>query len=249
MLASSGTQPISDVDGIAEGIAVVAVDDANGKWQYSLNGGANWIDFGGVSITRGVLLDDTHQIRFVPSANYHGSAGNITFHAWDQTSGVGGQTGVDVSVNGGSTSFSSTFATATLQVNSVNDVPVLTAGLLSVDEGSSVGTVVGNISIADPDTLDTHTLAILGGTGATAFSINNAGQITVADASPLDFEVTPSFLLLVQVSDSGSPQLTSSVMVTITVNDLNEAPLAMMDNFVLDEGDVFFFAVERCLGE
>ena len=64
-------------------------------------------------------------IRFVPNADFYGSA-NITFRAWDQSDGLtNGATGVDVSVNGGSTAYSTAFETASIAVNSVNDPPVV----------------------------------------------------------------------------------------------------------------------------
>ena len=51
-----------------------------------------------------VLLDTTASIRFVPDADYHGTAGNLSFRAWDQTDGnSSGDTGIDVSTSGGTT--------------------------------------------------------------------------------------------------------------------------------------------------
>jgi Tfp pilus assembly protein FimT len=126
IIASAGGDRITDQDsGAVEGVAVVAVDDTNGQWQYSTTGGATWLAFGAVSDTSAVLLDTGAQIRFVPNANYNGPAGNITLRAWDQTSGASGDTGVDVSTNGGSTAYSSGTETATLDVNPVNDAPLL----------------------------------------------------------------------------------------------------------------------------
>ena len=50
IIASAGGDRITDADsGAVEGIAVTAVDDANGTWEYSTNGGSSWTAFGGVS--------------------------------------------------------------------------------------------------------------------------------------------------------------------------------------------------------
>lgn len=75
------------------GIAVTAVDDTNGTWEYTTNGGGGWTAFGAVSESAARLLTDAANtsVRFVPDANWHGTvAGGITFRAWDQTSGVAG---------------------------------------------------------------------------------------------------------------------------------------------------------------
>ncbi|HIJ79373.1 MAG: hypothetical protein OEY01_10465, partial [Desulfobulbaceae bacterium] len=108
---------VNDVDtGAFKGIAVTGYDTAVGAWQYSLDNGATWLDFGPVAETAATLLADTAKIRLVPNGHDLGSS-VITFHGWDQTSGSNGMTGVDVTINGGTTAFSTgaTTATATVQ--------------------------------------------------------------------------------------------------------------------------------------
>ena len=79
--------------------------------------GAGWTAFGAVDINSAVVLDPVAKIRFVPDPGYSGSAGNITFRAWDQTDGnPSGTTGVDVSVGGGTAAYSVASETATLNV-------------------------------------------------------------------------------------------------------------------------------------
>ena len=97
----------------------------NGTWQYSLNGGFSWIDFGAVSDSSAVLLTDSAQIRFVPSPDFEGTPAGIVYRAWDQTFGSEGDTGVDTTISGGTTAFSLLHDTATLDVQNVNDAPVL----------------------------------------------------------------------------------------------------------------------------
>jgi hypothetical protein len=85
---------VSDVDaGAVGGIAVVGADNTNGSWEFSLDGGTTWEAFGSPSEDAARLLaaDATTYVRFVPNADWNGSVLNgITFHAWDQTSGVNG---------------------------------------------------------------------------------------------------------------------------------------------------------------
>ncbi len=87
---------VSDVDsGAVEGIAVIAVDDSNGTWEYTTDGGSNWTAFGAVDAAAARLLaaDANTYVRFVPDANWNGTVSSgITFHAWDQTSGTAGGT-------------------------------------------------------------------------------------------------------------------------------------------------------------
>jgi Tfp pilus assembly protein FimT len=176
IIASAGGDRITDLDaGALEGIAVIGVDKTNGQWQYSTTGGSTWLTFGAVSDTAAVLLDSTALIRFVPNAEYNGSAGNLSFRAWDQTVGADGDTGVDVSTNGGTTAYSSATETATLTVNPVNDAPVLdSTGAMTLTDvteddtnpaGDTVAWIVasaGGDRITDPDSGALEGLAVIG---------------------------------------------------------------------------------------
>ncbi|MFT3858605.1 MAG: Ig-like domain-containing protein [Aquabacterium sp.] len=118
----------SDVDtGAVTGIAVTSVDNTNGTWQYTTDGGGNWTDFGTPSAAASRLLaaNGSTSIRFVPNANWNGTA-TITYRAWDQSTGTAGNT-ADTSSNGGTTAFSSATASPSITVNAVNDAPTLSA--------------------------------------------------------------------------------------------------------------------------
>lgn len=123
---TGGEDRITDVDeGSPEGFAVIEAGSSNGVWQYSINSGIAWQPFGAVSNTSAVLLDGAARIRFVPNANFNGSA-SFLFRAWDQSGGrPSGDTGVDVSINGGSTSFSAESEMVTIGIQSVNDLPMV----------------------------------------------------------------------------------------------------------------------------
>ncbi|QKD81885.1 hypothetical protein HPC62_06440 [Thermoleptolyngbya sichuanensis A183] len=47
---------ITDANGDPTGIAITGADNTNGTWQYSLNGGTTWIDFGSVSESSSLIL-------------------------------------------------------------------------------------------------------------------------------------------------------------------------------------------------
>jgi len=116
IIASAGGDRITDDDaGTTEGIAVVAVDDTSGTWQYSLNNGTNWLDFGAVSELNAVVLSASDLVRFSPNSNAAGTS-SFSFRAWDGSDGkTSGTNAVNVSTNGGATAYSSTIETA--QVN------------------------------------------------------------------------------------------------------------------------------------
>ena len=112
-----------------------------------------------------------------------------------------------------------------IAVNDLNDDPVLQpAGPFAIDErvgatGVQNGDLVGQVAATDDDPGAVLSYAIVGGSGQTAFAIDAAsGEITVADVSQLDFEVTPSFTLDIEVTDGlGGSDVESY---TVELNDL-----------------------------
>jgi len=130
-----GQDRITDVDDNAlEGMAIIEATSGNGTWQYSLTAGATWLTFPAVANTSAVLLNEMSRIRFVPAPGYSGWA-SFAFRAWDQSAGrENGQTGVDVSINGGTTAFSAQSDTVTIEVLAVNDLP--TVDLNGPEEGT-----------------------------------------------------------------------------------------------------------------
>ncbi len=72
---------ISDVDGGTQGIAIIAVDNTNGSWQYTTDG-STWNAVGSPNQYNALLLaaDANDAVRFVPNANYNGTVTNgITY--------------------------------------------------------------------------------------------------------------------------------------------------------------------------
>ncbi len=153
---------ITDPDGGAvEAIAVTAVDNTNGVWQYSTDNGANWTAFSGTSgssvdlssaarLLDGTLADAaTNLIRFVPDADYNGTA-TITFRAWDRSSGSAGGT-ADTTTNGGATAFSAASDTASIGVSAVNDAPVFAGldGAPSFTEDGSAVQLDADVTVSD----------------------------------------------------------------------------------------------------
>ncbi len=165
IIASAGGDRITDVDsGSVEGIAVTAVDDINGTWEYSTNGGTSWTAFGLVTNGSAVVLMDTTNdlIRFVPTPGFTGNAA-ITFRAWDATDGNTSGTGaVNTGTGGVATAFSSATESASIYVEPAESGMWLStdsdvgpdygeatsgvAGLSSWSEGTVIGMGDPNLS-------------------------------------------------------------------------------------------------------
>ena len=106
------------------GIAVVAAASPDGTWQYTRDQGASWNDFTGVSESNAVLLgpDWLTRVRFVPNADWNGTASGLTFRAWDQSGATMGELTADARATGGSSPFSADTATATSAADSPSPV-------------------------------------------------------------------------------------------------------------------------------
>ncbi|CAB1063265.1 T1SS secreted agglutinin RTX, partial [Olavius sp. associated proteobacterium Delta 1] len=61
------------------------------------------------------------------------------------------------------------------------------------------------------------------------------GDIYIADNNDLDYETATSYMLTVEVEDSGLPPLNNTAMITVDVTDVNESPAAVDDNVATDE--------------
>ncbi len=100
--------------------------------------------------------------------------------------------------------------------------PVINDQAFQIAENSAAGTLVGAVVASDPDAGQSLSYAIVAGNESGAFSVNAAtGEITVADASKLDFEDLDldSYDLTVQVTDNGSGTLADTAVVSIGVTD------------------------------
>ncbi|MDB5337314.1 MAG: cya 3, partial [Planctomycetaceae bacterium] len=108
-----------------------------------------------------------------------------------------------------------------------NEQPAISNAAFSVPENSPTGTVVGQLTASDVDVGSVLSYTITAGNSSGAFSVNPQGQVIVANPAALNFETTPNFALTVKVSDSGSPTLSQTASVTVTLTDVFENPTAV----------------------
>ena len=225
ILLSNGSNPITDIDtGDLQGFAVVGAEESNGTWQYSIDDGLIWNDFGPLSDTSAVLLNTEAKIRFLPNPDFHGPAGNLTVRAWDQTSGLNGSRGVDVSQNGGASAYSSNTAVVSAEVLPVNDSPVLElpSGIMAVfvEDGEPVVITGPTLEITDVDsqTLISATVTItnLSENEPDILAANTNGSGIVASYNPASGQLT--------LSGEASLAAYTSVLRAITFENRSQDP-------------------------
>jgi hypothetical protein len=117
-----------------------------------------------------------------------------------------------------------------------NKTPVINNQSFSVNENSSVGITIGTVVASDPNAEQKLTYSILSGNTNSAFAINTTtGVLSVANSSSLDFETTPSFNLVVKVTDNGTGNLNSQATVTVSLLNVNEVPVINNQTFSIAE--------------
>lgn len=116
---------------------------------------------------------------------------------------------------------------------STNALPVISDQSFDIDENSSEGSLIGTVTASDPDN-DALTFAILAGNNDQQFNLNGAnGELRINDAAAFDHETNPTFSLSIGVDDGNGG--TSAATISISVNDINEAPAISSQSFSLDE--------------
>ena len=106
----------------------------------------------------------------------------------------------------------------------------------SIDENSTPGTVVTDLSTEDDDTGDTHTYTLVSGDGDTDNSAFQISDNQMLNEGNLDFETKSSYNIRLQTND-GNGGLFEKAFV-ITINDVNEAPTNIsLSNNTIDESN------------
>ena len=236
----------TDVDGVAvTGIAITAVNNTNGIWEYSTNSGTNWTAISGVSDSSALLLAGNiaaHRVRFRPNADWNGTT-TITFRAWDRTTGTAG-TLEDVTVNGGTTAYSSGSATGTMTVAPVNDIPVVTGSSIVWTGNTSYS---GRFSATDIDsasftysvsTNPAHgSVTILGngfiymptdgyvGSDSFAFRAHDGADYSLPATINFTLAAPPSFTISGGTTVNETPNASVSVNFQLSVSGTSTAPM------------------------
>jgi hypothetical protein len=122
-----------------------------------------------------------------------------------------------------------------ISVTDVNEVP--TGVVLSnavVNEVASIGTIIGSLSVGDPDAGDNHTYSLVAGTGDDDNASFSLAGSDLQTGTALNAATQPTYTIRVRATDSGG-LFVESVFV-ITVSDTNAAPtsIALSSNTVAE---------------
>ena len=138
-------------------------------------------------------------------------------------------------------------AMVTVTVNDVNEVPSIEVAdgetpdgmpaSSTVDENVE-GAILGAITLSDPDAGQTHTLSTSDSRFITKQDDDGGWWLALADGQSLNYEDGAMVTVTVTVTDDGDPAMSASTDVTITVNDVNEGPVAtgMAENVAAEAG-------------
>ncbi|MDM8524924.1 Ig-like domain-containing protein [Desulfococcaceae bacterium HSG8] len=221
IIASAGGDRITDEDADAkEGIAVIAISNTRGLWQYRPVEDIVFVNFPwNLGENKAVLLTHEARIRFIPAPDYHGRPDDsITFRAWDQTRGYSGDINADTTISSGNTAFNRKTETASVTIIPVNDTPGFKEEVITEAEEDTE--YYCDIVIADPDAGDTHTLSALILPGWLTLT-DNQDSTGMLRGIPGNDDVGKHNVGL-EIRDSGGASVTETFV--ITVANVNDTP-------------------------
>src|ERR671937_476769 len=135
------------------------------------------------------------------------------------------------STDNGGLSFDKQFV---ISITNVNEPPTdITLSNNSIDENKPSGSLVGNLAeTGDPDSGETYTFSVVvngcSGTFNDSSNFQTSGS-QLQSAVSFNYEATNSYTICVRVNDPGSPNLSFDKQFTITINDVNDPPVAVAD--------------------
>jgi len=221
--------------------AISKIDNGRGRLAaITGQGGAALLE--GVTLTAGAITGDPdgdgHTDAYQWYKNGVAIAGAVSASLNTTATGVGAYS-VAVSYTDGQ-GYSETLLSSSVDVafnSSINHAPTdLLTSATSFNENIAAGTTVATLSSTDPDTADTFTYTLVGGTDSidnTAFSINN-NQLRI-NASP-NFEAKSSYSIRLRATDNAGLHFEKPV--TLTVNDLTETVTSLVTTFLAYDKDI-----------
>ncbi len=128
---------------------------------------------------------------------------------------------LDLEVSDNANPPATTILTKKVFIEDENDAPELGTLSLAIPENSSGQ--IAELRVNDPDVGQTHRFEIVGGTGSNLFRVSRSGELFVLEETPLSFELSSSYTLDILVVDNGTPPLSSTSTLAISLTDVNEA--------------------------
>jgi hypothetical protein len=125
-------------------------------------------------------------------------------------------------------------APITININNVNDAPVMLPQTYLAKENIPNGRYVCRVIGSDQDPGDTFQFYLMDGNTEDAFWMQAyTGRIFVNNSAALNFEVNPVFYLTVRVVDNHNAY--SEQIITINLKDMNEAPVVENQSFTVNQ--------------
>lgn len=128
-----------------------------------------------------------------------------------------------------------------LMIEDRNEAPTVAASSKAVSEFATNGMNVATMTATDPDAGQAGVLtwSIVSGNIGNAFAIDaDTGVVTVQDAAKIDFEQLASYAIVVRATDKGTPALAHEAMLSIAINDVNEAPIILGQSLSIRENSL-----------
>lgn len=100
---------------------------------------------------------------------------------------------------------------------SINYQPQVSGFSANVRRDSIQGNRVGQLEITDPNEDQTTTCSIVSGNNLGIFAVDNSGWVSVANPALLGVTATSNFSLVIRATDNGTPSLSATGTVTLTV--------------------------------
>lgn len=137
--------------------------------------------------------------------------------------------------------------TINLNEQNVNTAPIIQDQLFTLAENSENGVEVAIIEALDQEG-DALTFTIISGNTDNAFLLTSStGELIVTNSGVLDFETTPSFELLVSVTDGEFTEVAKITINLTDVEDSNTPPTIEEQSFEIAENSVAGTLVGRIL--
>jgi Ca2+-binding RTX toxin-like protein len=131
-----------------------------------------------------------------------------------------------------------------LEVVNINDTPLeINLSNSSINENSSNGTIIGNLSTLDPDVGDTHSYTLINNADG-RFTLDG-NKLLVAQGNRLDFEAIKNHLIEIKTTDAVGLSFTTNL--TISLKDLNEAPITINDQVTANSSKAKIISIESLL--
>ena len=223
MITSNGGGATAAVNAAENQTAVTTVvasdQDVGDSLSYSLTGGADQSKFS-IDPSSGVL-----SFLVAPDAETK------------TDSDANGTYVVEVTATDDGTGTLSDEQTITVTVTSVNEAPMITSdggGATAAVTAAENQTAVTTVVASDPDVGDSLTYSLTGGADQAKFNIDPSSGVLTFTAAP-DFETATdsdangTYVVEVTVTDNGTGALSDVQTITVTVDNVNDAPIITSD--------------------